>query len=79
MGIKMKYIRIRSYLPDGTFTGCEHAFIGDDQVSATKRFRNEYPEHADCTVVVETIDDQDPDWKEWFRIARNCGCVHCFN
>ena len=73
----MKYIRIRSY-HNGKFTTCEQAYIGDNQVKALERFRKEYPEHHDCILIAETIDDEDPDWKEWFRIARNCGCVHCF-
>lgn len=73
----MKYIRIRSY--NEGHLAAEHAYIGDNQVKSIERFRNEYPEHANCIVVAETIDDQDPNWKEWFRVARNCGCVHCFN
>lgn len=74
----MKYVRIRSYRENGEFTTCEHAFGGDNQVKALERFRREYPEHKDCILVAETIDDQDEDWKEWFRIARGCGCVHFF-
>lgn len=76
--IKMTYVRIRSYYPDGTFTTCEHAFVGDNHVKAIERFRNLLPEHKNCYLVAETIDDNDPNWKEWFRVARNCGCVHFF-
>lgn len=74
----MKYVRIRSYLPNGTFTTCEHAYIGSDQSKALGRFRDEFPEHAKCILMAETIDDEDAEWLEWFKVARAFGCVHCF-
>lgn len=74
----MKYVRIKSYNQDGEFTGCEHAYGGDNQSTALMRFRKEYPEHNECILVARTIDDEDPEWIEWFRVARNCDCVHFF-
>lgn len=74
----MKYVRIKSYYQDGKFTGCEHAYIGDDKVKALERFNHDYPEHNKCIPVAETIDDEDAEWLDWFRIARTCGCVHFF-
>lgn len=74
----MKYVRVRSYYQDGKFTTCEHAYGGDNQVKALERFNREFPEHHDCIKVAETIDDKDEEWQEWFRVARNCGCVHFF-
>lgn len=74
----MKYVRVKSYYQDGRFTGCEHAYVGEDQCKTIKRFRDEFPEHEKCTVFAETIDDEDEKWQEWFRVARRCGCVHFF-
>lgn len=74
----MKYVRIKSYYKDGTFTHCEHAYFGDSHTSAIERFRKEYPEHNDCILEASTIDDTDKRFAEWFRVARECGCVHCF-
>lgn len=74
----MKYVRIKSYLPDGKFTSCEHAYIGDNQIKALERFKNDFPEHNHCIHVAETIDDEDAEWIDWFNVARECGCVHCF-
>ena len=73
----MKYVRIKAYL-DETFIA-EHAFAGGDQLKAFERFKNDLPEvYENCILVAQTIDDEDPDWKEWFRVARNCGCLHFF-
>ena len=74
----MKYVRIMSYYQDGRFTGCEQAYIGNNQTKALERFRHDFPEHNNCIVVAETIDDEDAGWLDWFRVARKCGCVHCF-
>lgn len=72
----MKYVRIKSY-HNGKFVA-EQAYIGDNHAAALKRFRTDYPSHNQCILVAETVDDKDPKWTEWFRVARNCGCVNCF-
>lgn len=72
----MKYVRIKSNFPDGTFTGCEHAYLGDNHTDALARFRKEYPEHNECIVIAQTIDADDPKWFGWIKAARDCGCVH---
>ena len=40
------------------------------------RFRKEYPEHKDCILIAETIDNEEPKYKEYFQVCLNCGCVH---
>lgn len=72
----MKYVRIRSYSNDKLVA--DHAYGGDNQSIAIARFRREYPEHDNCILVADTIDDDDPEYKEWFRAARECGCAHFF-
>ena len=62
----MKYVRIKSY-QGGKFTGCEHLYSGNDHVKALERFRKEYPEHKDCVLIAETIDSEEPKYKEYFR------------
>ena len=74
----MKYVRLRSYLPDGTFTNCEHLYFGNDQVKALEWFRREYPEHDHCIVVAESYDSEDPRNAEHFAVCKRCGCVHPF-
>ena len=74
----MIYVRVKSYYQDGRFTGCEHAYGGVNQQEALERFDSEMPEHRECYKVAEYIDDKDEEWKEWFRVARGCGCVHFF-
>lgn len=72
----MKYVRVRSYLDNKLIA--DHAYGGDNQSNALSRFRKEYPEHDKCILIAETIDDTDPKYSEWFRVARNCDCVHFF-
>ncbi len=72
------HIRIRSYLPDGTFTSCEHLYRGYTQASALARFRQEYPEHNKCILVAEDYDCEDPKNAEHFKACKACGCVHFF-
>ena len=31
------------------------------------RFRKEYPEHKDCILIAETIDNKEPKYKEYFQ------------
>lgn len=69
----MQFTRIKSYLPDGTFTGCEHIYARD-QVKALEWFRKDYPAHKDCIVVAENYDhEEDPGH---FKACEDCGCVH---
>lgn len=70
----MQYVRIRSYLPSGEFTSCEHLYLGNNQVDALERFRSEYPEHDHCILVAENYDSEEH--KEHFEACLNCGCVH---
>lgn len=72
----MQYVRLWSYLPDGTFTTCEHLYLGTNQVKALEWFRREYPAHKDCIVVAESYDsDENP---EHYAACKRCGCVHPF-
>ena len=45
-------------------------------VKSLDRFRKEYPEHKDCILIAETIDNEEPKYKEYFQVCLNCGCVH---
>ena len=72
----MIYTRIRSYFPDGKFTGCEHLYSGDSHTDAIIRFRKAYPEHKDCIVIAETYDSENEKHKEHFAACVRCGCVH---
>lgn len=74
----MYYVRIKSYSPDGTFTGCEHLYFGSNHVKALEWFRREYPEHKDCIVSAETIDSESAENREYFAVCKRCGCVHPF-
>lgn len=71
----MQFVRIRSYL-DGTFTGCEHLYMGNDQVKALERFRAEYPEHEKCIIVAENYDSEKEENKAHFAACLRCECVH---
>jgi len=77
-GEEMKYIRIRSYYPDGTFTSCEHLYNESNQQKALERFRKDYPEHDECIIVAEDYDSDAEENKEHFRICKECVCVHFF-
>ena len=72
----MKYVRMRSYLTTGEFTGCEHLYLGDNHVKALDWFHREYPEHNDCIVIAETYDSEEN--AEHFAACKRCGCVHPF-
>lgn len=72
------HIRIRSYFPDGKFTGCEHLYTGYTQGSALSRFRKEYPEHNQCIIVAEDYDCEDPKNSEHFKACKMADCVHFF-
>ena len=74
----MKYVRLKSYFPDGNFTGCEHLVLTDSHVKALEWFRKEYPEHNGCIVIAEYYDSEDPKNKEHFEVCKRCGCVHPF-
>ena len=71
----MKYVRIKSYL-NNQFTGCEHLYLGNSHVEALNKFRKEYPEHGECILIAETIDSEEPKYKEYFQTCLRCGCVH---
>ena len=71
----MIYTRIKSYY-NGTFTNCEHLYLGNNHSIALNKFRSEYPEHNDCILIAESYDSEDPDNKEHFQACLNCGCVH---
>lgn len=71
----MLYTRIKSYL-NGEFTGCEHLYLGNDHVKSLIRFRKEYPEHKDCILLAETIDSENPKYKDYIETCSNCGCIH---
>ena len=69
----MMFTRIRSYAPDGKFTGCEHIYARGLR-EAIAWFREDYPAHKHCTVVAEEYDpDECP---EHFKACSECGCVH---
>ena len=72
----MKFVRIRSYYDDGTFTSCEHLYVARDQHEALDRFLREYPEHKKCIVSAEDYDSDDPKNAEHFKACLDCGCVH---
>ena len=66
--------RIKSYYPDGRFTGCEHIYMAGDSSKALARFSREYPEHGSCIVTAEEYNpDETP---EHFSACLRCGCVH---
>lgn len=69
----MMYVRIKSYL-DGMFTTCEQLYSECNQSEAIQRFRDEYPEHKDCTVIAEDYNSEEN--PEHFEICKACGCVH---
>lgn len=71
----MQFVRIRSY-QDGTFTGCEHLYMGNDQVPALERFRAEYPEHEKCVLIAENYDSEKEENKAHFAACLRCECVH---
>lgn len=69
----MQFTRIKSYYPNGEFTGCEHIYARD-QVKALEWFRKDYPAHKDCILVAENYDpEEDPGH---FKACKDCGCVH---
>ena len=72
----MEFIRVRSYLQTGEFTGCEHLYLGNRQDIALDRFSRDYPEHKDCIIVAEYYDSEDEKNKEHFNACMRCGCVH---
>ena len=74
-GKAMLYTRIKSYY-NGEFTGCEHLYLGNNQVKALEKFRKEYPEHNDCILIAERYDSEDERNAEHFKICLSCGCVH---
>lgn len=71
----MKYVRIRSY-HNSEFTGCEHLYMGNNQVEALARFCKEYPEHDNCILIAEYFDSEKPENKPIFEAFVRCGCVH---
>ena len=71
----MIYTRIKSY-HNGKFTGCEHLYLGNNQVKALEKFRAEYPEHKDCILIAEKYDSNEERHKEHFKACLACGCVH---
>lgn len=71
----MEYVRIRSYY-NGKFTGCEHLYMGTNQVTALERFRKEYPEHNKCILIAEAYDSELPENKAHFAACVRCGCTH---
>lgn len=75
---KMSFTRVRSYSKDGKFTGCEHVYARG-QVKALEWFRKDYPEHKDCIVIAETVEEDLDNPSEWFKACNNCGCVHYWN
>lgn len=70
----MKFVRVRSYYPDGRFTSCEQLYRGNDQVKALEKFRAVYPEHDKCILVAECYDSDEN--AEHFAVCCKCGCVN---
>lgn len=73
----MKFVRIRTYLADGSdrWTGLDHIYYGDDEAKALDRFYKRYPEHKDCFVVAETIDLSWQNDAEFIEAFMKCGCL----
>lgn len=73
----MMYVRIRSYKNDSLCA--EHLYVkSGTQQDAIDRFFRDMPEQKGCTIVAEDCDSQDPKNAEYFRVCRDCGCVHFF-
>ena len=70
----MKFVRVKSYLNDKLVA--EQLYLGDNHSNALQRFRNYYPEHDQCTLVAETIDNTDPRYAEYISVAIRCGCFN---
>lgn len=70
----MKLWRIRSYLPTGEFTTCEHLYHAETSSAALERFLRDYPAHNTCILVCEEYDPQKS--PEHFAVCLRCGCVH---
>jgi len=71
----MQYVRVTSY-SNGKFTGCEHLYFGASQANALEKFRQEYPEHAECILIAENYDSEAEANKAHFAACLRCGCVH---
>lgn len=74
---KVQFTRICSYRQNGEFTTCEHLYARS-QSKALEWFRKDYPEHKDCILVAETIEEDLDNPSEWFKACVNTGCVHYF-
>ena len=72
----MKYVRIQSRL-NGVLLA-DHLYAGDNHVKAIEAFRKEYPEHEKCVITAKTVDDEDPNLREYFSASRHCGTAHFF-
>ena len=72
---RCKFTRIKSYFRDGSFTGCEHVYARSQGI-ALEMFRKEYPEHKDCILIAETIEEDMDNQSEWFKACQKAGCVH---
>lgn len=70
----IKLYRIKSYYPDGRFTGCEHIYTAGNSSEALARFRGAYPEHDSCIVTAQEYDPAES--PEHFAACLRCGCVH---
>lgn len=70
----MEYVRFKKSI--GNDVVIDLAYFGNDEMKAFKRFQRDYPDHTPVTVTMQVIDDNDPKWIEWFKAARNCGCVY---
>lgn len=72
----MEFVRITSHLNNRLV--CEQLYLAESHVKAIERFRREYPEHANCIVIAENYDSDDPKNKEHYAACVRCGCVNVF-
>jgi hypothetical protein len=50
--------------------------LGNNQVVALEKFREEYPEHENCILIAERYDSEEERHKAHFKACLACGCVH---
>ena len=51
----------------------EHLYKGDSHVKAFERFYKDFPKYhrnPDCNGVAETIDSENPEYKDYFKICK---------
>lgn len=72
----MKYTRVISRRNGEYLAEHLYAMFGrnDDKIDALRKFLNEYPEHKNCDITLETYDDRDHE--DHFKACLASGCVH---